>query len=90
MFADDPSPSSALWLARYRVADYASRSGLRDRDPGARAAGYDWPQYMEGDWSGSHGGVNSQETTIGLSTVSGLTQSFQVSLPSVADGEPDR
>ena len=46
---------------------------------------YDWLQY-NGD--AQHSGNNTSETTISAANVAQLSQKFQVTLPSVADGAP--
>ncbi len=51
----------------------------------ALAAGYDWTQF-NGD--PQHSGSNARESAIGAANVGSLTQLFQVTLPSVADGAP--
>ena len=52
---------------------------------GVQAAAYDWPQFDGNSW---HNGSNSAETAITRFTVGGLHRSFQVTLPSTADGAP--
>ncbi len=56
--------------------------------PASAATPYDWPQFDDGDWSGTHSGFNAQETAIGSGNVSSLAVLFRAALPSVADGAP--
>ncbi|HVZ74177.1 MAG TPA: malectin domain-containing carbohydrate-binding protein [Polyangia bacterium] len=51
----------------------------------AATAKIDWLQFGGGP---SHSGNNTQETQVSQSTVSGLKQLFQVSLPETAEGQP--
>ncbi len=44
-----------------------------------------WPQF---DFDSQHSGNNTQETMIDRSSVTGLSQRYQVTLPSIADGAP--
>ncbi len=53
--------------------------------PTVTATPYDWLQF-NGD--SQHSGNNTQETILSASTVGGLRQIFQVSLPAIADGAP--
>ncbi len=44
-----------------------------------------WPQF---NFDAQHSGYNPFETALGANNVSGLTQLFQATLPSIADGAP--
>ncbi len=60
-------------------------AALRSSVTPASASGYSWLQF---DGNSQHSGDNTAESELSLSTVSGLTKAFSVSLPSIADGAP--
>jgi hypothetical protein len=66
----------------------ANRSGKATVTGTTAACGTGSVDWLQFDGSGSHYGVNANETAITAANVSHLTQRWQITLPSFADGAP--